>query len=184
MATTRGGLILVVGPSGAGKDSILHGAAEALKADNRFIFPRRVVTRVSDAAAEDHETLSVQAFEAMQKAGGFILWWQAHGNHYGIPASVANELLTNHVVALNVSREIIPEATMKFPNLAVVEITADPELRIKRVTQRGREAAASAQNRALREVSPYPPMLNIHRIENNGTLAEAVVCFVTILRGL
>ena len=37
--------MLVVGPSGAGKDAVLRVARERLAGDRRFVFPSRVVTR-------------------------------------------------------------------------------------------------------------------------------------------
>ena len=44
----QGALVLVVGPSGAGKDALIAAAREALEANTRFTFPRRVVTRQVD----------------------------------------------------------------------------------------------------------------------------------------
>ena len=45
-----GRVVLVVGPSGAGKDAVLGEAAKRLGGDPRFLFPKRVVTRESNAA--------------------------------------------------------------------------------------------------------------------------------------
>ncbi len=55
-------LVLVVGPSGAGKDTLIAKAHDALRDDLRFTFVRRVVTRNAVAALEDHTTMDEAAF--------------------------------------------------------------------------------------------------------------------------
>jgi len=56
-----GRLILVIGPSGAGKDTLIGWAAATCADDGNIVFPRRVVTREA-SAAEDNEALSAEAF--------------------------------------------------------------------------------------------------------------------------
>ena len=77
-----GRLVLVVGPSGAGKDTLIAAGRAALGEDPRFVFPRRVVTRPAVAALEDHESVSPEAFAAARQAGAFALDWEAHGLCY------------------------------------------------------------------------------------------------------
>ena len=56
-----GGFVFVVGPSGAGKDSLIAYARGAFADNERVIFPRRVVTRPS-SEFEDHDSLEETAF--------------------------------------------------------------------------------------------------------------------------
>ena len=59
-----GRLILVVGPSGAGKDTLLGLAKAALADDGAIVFPRRVITRQA-STSDDSEEVSVGTFEAV-----------------------------------------------------------------------------------------------------------------------
>ena len=59
-----GALILVAGPSGAGKDTLIRLAQERLRDDPRFVFVRRVITRAKEAGGEDHEPTDPADFAA------------------------------------------------------------------------------------------------------------------------
>ena len=101
-----GTLVLVVGPSGAGKDSIIRGAQRAFEGNSQFVFPRRVVTRKADVAAEDHDSITDMAFALSVAAGDFAVWWKAHGNGYGIPITIDDDLRIGRTVIFNCSRTV------------------------------------------------------------------------------
>ena len=79
-------VLCIVGPSGAGKDTLINYARNALTDDPRFVFPQRWITRPSDRCGENHRVISLEQFAQMKQDGGFFLDWQAHGLSYGIPA--------------------------------------------------------------------------------------------------
>jgi ribose 1,5-bisphosphokinase len=122
-----GRLVLVVGPSGVGKDSVLRFAMAHFAGDARFVFPRRCITRAVDVAAEDHDSLDERAFDELAGDGAFALMWEAHGHKYGVRNDIDTELQRGRIVAVNVSRTIIAEVAGRYQNAIVVEITADPQ---------------------------------------------------------
>jgi phosphonate metabolism protein PhnN/1,5-bisphosphokinase (PRPP-forming) len=176
-----GRLVLVVGPSGAGKDSLLREAAQTLAADRHIIFPRRVITRPSLDAAEAHDSLTVEAFIDARERGLFALSWQAHGLHYGIPASLLDELKAGRTAAVNVSRAIITEAATHLPNVVVLNVTAPAEIIAQRLAQRGREAPADIASRIAREAPRYDARIETLTIVNDTTLEAAARAFTAAL---
>jgi phosphonate metabolism protein PhnN/1,5-bisphosphokinase (PRPP-forming) len=165
-------LVAVVGPSGAGKDTLMAGARAALRGDGRFRFARRCVTRPAEAGGEDHEPLTEAAFAARREAGGFALWWQAHGLSYGIPRDIEADLAAGRVVVANLSRQALGLVAGRYP-LRVLLITAPVALRAARLAARGREAAADIAARLSREAS-LPAGLDVETVSNEGDVADGL----------
>ena len=125
MARPLGALVLVVGPSGVGKDTLIGGARQALGNDKRFTFVRRIVTRPAAVEVEDHDSMDAQTFGQMEAAGRFALSWEAHDLRYALPLSVDTDLALGRVVVANVSRHVVARACSKYPSCAVLLITRE-----------------------------------------------------------
>jgi len=178
--TRRGTLILVVGPSGVGKDSIIAGATERLHGDPRVVFARRVITRPSGAGGEDHLAVSAEGFAARRAAGGFMLHWRAHGFDYGLPACLADALAGGCSVVANVSRTVVDEARRRFAPVAVVAVAASPATLAARLARRGRETAAEVERRRARDAAMTPFAADC-TIDNDGPLSRAVARFAELV---
>ncbi len=172
-------LVLVVGPSGAGKDTVIEGARAALGDDTRFRFVRRVVTRPVDPGGEAHEAVSEKVFFARRDAGGFAIHWRANGFYYGIPADIALDLAAARVVVANVSRALIAEAAQRFP-VRVIEVTAPPDILARRLAARGRQDAVDMARRLGRSITLRLPVEH-ETIVNDKTVGEGVRSFVAAL---
>jgi ribose 1,5-bisphosphokinase len=181
--SSSGALILVVGPSGAGKDSVLRFAKARLCGDSRFSFPKRVITRLADAASEDHETIDDYGFEALAKGGAFALRWEAHDLKYGVRRTIEDDLAKGRIVSVNVSRAIVADAAELYPVVAV-EIFADHDVLAARIAARGRESAEAAARRANRRAPALPVAIPSHKISNNGELSLAGLEFCELLESL
>jgi ribose 1,5-bisphosphokinase len=179
----RGTLILVVGPSGAGKDSIIAGAAARLRDNSRIAFARRLITRPVAAGAEIHCAVSPTEFAEWRDAGRLMLHWQAHGFDYGLPQEFAAALEQGRSVVANVSRAIVAEARRRFPPVAVVGVSASPEALAGRLANRGRESAVDIGYRLVRASAWSSDRVNFI-IDNNGPLDAAIDRFIALLREL
>jgi phosphonate metabolism protein PhnN/1,5-bisphosphokinase (PRPP-forming) len=165
-------LMPVVGPSGAGKDTLMALARARLDGDARFTFARRTITRPAEAGGEDHDPATREAFAAARKAGAFALWWEAHGLLYGIPREVEQDIAAGRVVLANLSRTVLAEAAARY-RTRVLLITAPVALRARRLAARGREAAADIAARLARE-APLPEGLEVEEVANDATPEEGV----------
>jgi phosphonate metabolism protein PhnN/1,5-bisphosphokinase (PRPP-forming) len=165
-------LICVVGPSGAGKDTLLDAARIALADDPRFHFVRRVITRPAAAGGEAHEAVTKAQFAKRD----FALQWQAHGLSYGIPAAAINDI---PISVASISRTVIADAASRFP-LRVIEVTAPPEILAERLASRRRESPADIAERLARSV-PLPPSIAVDTVVNDGSLELGVTRFLAAL---
>jgi len=180
---SRGTLILVVGPSGAGKDSIIAGAAELLAGQSRLVFARRLITRPVSGSGENHIEISPAEFEELRRRRGFMLSWQAHGLGYGLPRCFTDALDCGRCVVANVSRTVIDEARRDWAPVAVVAVTAAPAVLALRLAARGRESLGNIESRLGRASA-----VTLHDadflVDNNGELSTAVDRFAAILQSL
>ena len=176
-------LILVVGGSGVGKDSLLIGAQRALAGNSNFVFPRRLVTRAAVVELEDHDTISHDDYARMVMRGEVALHWQAHGLGYIVPTSIESALSAGKTVVCNVSRTIIDQAAQLYP-VHVTNIVADLDLRAKRLAGRGRESEADIKSRLTRAPIVLPCTVHTSEIPNDGTLDQGVSAFVDTLEAL
>lgn len=186
MAASTGRLVYVIGPSGAGKDSIIDYARERLGAtESAYVFPRRTITRPAGSGGEDHIPISIEDFQRASAAGRFALHWRGNSHWYGIGREIDRALQAGRHVVVNGSRAYLPVAAERYPNLLPVLIRIDPAVLRGRLLARGRESPAEIEAR-IRRAAEFEPVRHpsLRTIANNGPLAEAGEAFVALLRAL
>lgn len=181
-----GGLWIVVGASGAGKDTVLRrlGALAAAPAAPRLHIARRWITRPAHAS-EDHHPVSEAHFAAMAAAGEFALHWRAHGLGYGIGREIDIRLAAGDAVVFNGSRAHLGEAYRRYGAARAVLIRVAPAVLAARLAARGRENAADIAARLARHDELDARMAADPRLvtlDNDGTpdaAARALYALVT-----
>ena len=174
----RGTFVAVVGPSGAGKDTLMR-AVLAGRPD--LVLARRVIARAGAARGEAFDAVDEATFERRRARGCFALDWRAHGLRYAIPAEVEASLAAGRHVLANCSRATVEAARRRFAPFALVWVTASRETRARRLIARGREGAAEIDAR-LDRAAPEPPRdAGASVVDNGGALDAAVAAFLAAL---
>jgi len=176
-----GALVVVVGPSGAGKDTLI-GLVRALCADDpRVVFPPRIVTREA-SAAEDHDSIAPAGFDAASGEGAFAFWWEAHGLKYALPATIDAQITRGHTVVCNVSRGILSAVRSRYAHVTVVLVTAPQEVLAARLGARGREGGGAVTERIARAAPDIEDLAPDVVIENIGDPHDGAQHLAAVLR--
>jgi ribose 1,5-bisphosphokinase len=176
-----GRLVVVVGPSGAGKDTLMAFAAERMRDRADVVFVRRVITRDGNAGGEDHDAVSEEEFLRRAHSGRFAVSWQAHGLSYGIPAETLQQIAEGRVVVANGSRSALPHFKSAFPSMTVVNVTARPEVLAARLEARGRESREEILRRLQRSTPTRLDDYDVVTIDNSGSIEDAGEAMVDAL---
>ena len=148
-----GRLVLVVGPSGAGKDTLIGLARAACADDDNIVFPRRVVTREA-SFFEDNEQVGMEAFRQAQAQGEFAVHWEAHGHCYALRRAIEGDIRAGRTVVANVSRTVVAAMRRAYAEVVVVSITAPPDILVARLAARARDSDGGVADRLNRAVDP------------------------------
>jgi ribose 1,5-bisphosphokinase len=176
-----GRLILVVGPSGAGKDTLIGLARVACADDGNVVFPRRVVTREA-SAFEDNEQISLDAFQQARTRGDFAVHWEAHGHCYALPRAIDDDIRAGRTVVANVSRTVLDAIRRAYADVTVVSITAPSDVLAKRLAARARGSDGQIEyrlSRAVDDVATGPDVT----IVNIGSVEDHVRELVQVIKG-
>lgn len=189
----------IVGPSGAGKDTIMNAVHEVLKNNPEFLFVRRIITRKAginsfndhdetsqNIGNEDNIGVSLEKFFELSQKASFSLQWFAHGIHYGLPMGIVDEVHKGKIVIANVSRAELGHAKELFGKVYVIEINAPIGILKERLLGRKREKITDIEERLKRANIPIqlPEGSKYCYIDNSGNVKSAVDKMLSILQSL
>jgi ribose 1,5-bisphosphokinase len=178
-------LYYVIGPSGAGKDSLLNYARQHMVSNTAVVFAHRYITRPADAGGENHVSLSREEFISRAQMGCFAMQWHSHNTWYGIGVEINQWLEMGLKVVVNGSRAYLDNALQKYPRLIPVVVSASPQTLRQRLKARGRESIEEIEQRVLQAIVleqkiDHPRMV---KISNEGALMDAGDYLIELING-
>jgi len=176
-----GRLIVVVGRSGAGKDTLIGLARAACADDGNVVFPRRVVTREA-SAFEDNEQISLDAFRQAGTRGDFAVHWEAHGHCYALPRAIDDDIRAGRTVVANVSRTVVDAIRRAYADVTVVSITAPSDVLAERLAARARSSDGQIERRLSRAVDDVEAAPDV-TIANIGSVEDHARELVQVIKG-
>lgn len=170
----KGQLFYIVGASGVGKDSLIQYARQRLAGDAAVLFAHRYITRPPISNGENHIELSEREFTLRERNGLFALAWRSHGYRYGVGCEIDLWIERSLTVVVSGSREFLPQARARYPDMSLVWISARPQVLAARLQRRGRESGSEMIERLTRSsrVKATPPADALH-ISNEGSIEQA-----------
>ncbi|MDX1809672.1 MAG: hypothetical protein R3331_09050 [Sulfurospirillaceae bacterium] len=131
-------IVLIVGPSGVGKDTLINSVKGKIDAN----FVKRYITRVPDSHEQNYFVENSE-FEKLKKEGFFVSSWDAHSNQYGIALDEIKEGLN----IISVSRSAIKDFEKVFDDVVTINISLSKDALYKRLKNRNRESENEIQER-------------------------------------
>lgn len=170
---TAGAFVVIVGPSGSGKDTLIEWLRARLGTRPDVLFVRRTVTRDADASLEDHDSLTRDDFARAEAAGAFAVTWDAHGLRYGLPVALADHVARGGMAIANGSRGTIPLLRQRFSGLVVINLTVERDILAARLAARGRESTEEIAERLARSDAVWNLGEDVLTIDNSGAIDAA-----------
>ncbi len=181
--TDNGMLLMISGPSGAGKTTITRGVERSI-ADS--VFSVSVTTRArteADVEGVDYHFVSEAKFDDMKARGEFLEYAGVYGKQYGTPkAWVIEQLKRGRLVILEIDVQGAQQVKRHMPQaFGIFVLPPSEEELLNRLRSRKREDEAQIQKRfaaAKREIEAARAAgiynLFIVNVEVGGAIAQAV----------
>ena len=178
-------LVILSGPSGAGKDTVLDGLRNLKRPWYFVVTATTRPKRTSERDGLDYIFLEREKFQEMVQNGEFLEYAEVYGNWYGVPGQQVSQAIGNGldtILKVDVQgaatiKKLAPEAVFIFlttPSMGELE---------QRLELRATESAASLELRGNTASQEMERLTDFdYRVENrDGYLDQAVACIDAII---
>ena len=145
-------LIIITGPSGVGKGTVVKELLDRNKDIWLSISATTRNPRIGEKDGENYYFISDEKFKDMIDKKEFLEWAQFAGNYYGTPLSTVNEKIEKgFIVLLEIEVEGAKQIKEKFPeSLSIFLLPPSKEELEKRIRNRGTEKEEAIDRRLSR----------------------------------
>jgi guanylate kinase len=168
-----GGVLVVTGPSGVGKGTLINRLLERVPGLNLSVSATTRPPRPGEADGRDYHFLSEEEFEKRLLRNEFLEHAMYAGNHYGTPRSEIERASDGLVLEIEVEgarqvRERLPEA------LQVFIAPPSPEALRERLIGRGTDSQEQMERRLARAEEELAAQSEFKHVVVNDDVERAV----------
>lgn len=172
----KGNLIVVSGPSGAGKGTICQ---ELFRQHNDLQYSISATTRAPRNGEQDgvnYWFVAKERFESMIEQDDLLEWAEVYGNYYGTPRSYVQKMIdSGNDVVLEIDTQGALQVKKKFPEgIFIYIVPPSLEELSKRIYGRGTDAPDVIQKRLSCAKEELSCACEYNYLVVNDQLAQAV----------
>jgi guanylate kinase len=180
-----GVLLVIAGPSGAGKGTIVSRLKERERDLRWSVSWTTRAPREGEVDDVDYHFTTREEFERLRDADGFLEWFDVYGDLKGTPeAAVRQELAVGHDILLEVDVQGALAVKRKYPDalLVFVRPPSRDEQRA-RLQRRGTDTPSQIERRLAAAAAEEQEAVHFDHVVENDDVERAVAEVAAILAG-
>lgn len=181
---SSGCLIIVSGPSGAGKTSICTPALARLQGIELSVSTTTRACRGTERDGVDYHFVTSERFEEMIRRGEFAEWAEVHGNRYGTSrAGLEASLARGRDVLLDIDVQGARQIKSAYPQAVSIFLLPPSRDHIeRRLTARGTDSAETVRRRLRGACAEIGQLPEYDYFIVNDDLEKAIDAFLAIVK--